>query len=281
VLAISTGLFGAGIGAMAEKIGAEVRVISFPDNDTVHDLDQIDAVIQEFHPKMITVVHCETPSGTLNPIDGIGALKRKYEVPLLYMDCVASMCGAPVETDSWGVDLSLGGSQKALSVPPSMSMIAVSPKAWEIIHQVGYIGYDALLPFEHALDGPGLFPYTPNWQGVAALHAAGTLLLAEGLEQVFLRHAAVSAFCREQVQELGMSLFYAPGAIASPTVTAVNVPAGWTWQEWDNALREKGLVVGGSYGDMAGKIFRVGHMGSQAQQTLVEAALVVMKAVLG
>lgn len=280
VLAVSTGIFGSGIGGMAKSIGAEVLTVEYPFNATVDDLTKVEEAIQSFQPKMITVVHCETPSGTLNPIAGIGELKRKYQVPLLYMDCVASMGGVPVETDAWRVDLALGGSQKALSAPPSMSMIAVSPTAWEWIHKVGYIGYDAFLPFEKALDAPGLFPYTPNWHGVAALHAAGQLLITEGIEAVFTRHAAVSAYCREQMDALGMELFYADGAIPSPTVTAVNVPAGWTWENWDAALRKKGLVVGGSYGPMAGKVFRLGHMGSQAHMALMEQALTLIKEVM-
>jgi aspartate aminotransferase-like enzyme len=280
VLAISTGIFGSGIGKMAEQVGAEVKTVEFPFNATVNDLALVEAAIEEFKPKMITVVHCETPSGTLNPIAGIGELKRKHNIPLLYMDCVASMCGATVEADAWGVDLALGGSQKALSVPPSMTMVAISPKAKEYIHSVGYIGYDAFLPFEKALDAPGLFPYTPNWHGVAALHAAGKLLLDEGLENVFQRHAEMSAYCMEAVQSMGLGLFYADGAIPSPTVTAVNVPEGWTWEDWDIALREKGLVVGGSYGPMAGKVFRIGHMGNQARKELVDKALNVIEEVM-
>jgi len=281
VLAVSTGIFGSGIGAMAEQVGATVKVVEFPFNSTVNDLTTVEAAIEEFNPKMITVVHCETPSGTLNPIAGIGELKRKYHVPLLYMDCVASMGGAPVETDAWSVDLALGGSQKALSVPPSMTMVAVSPKAWEIIHEVGYIGYDAFLPFEKTLAAPGLFPYTPNWHGVAALYAAGKLLLDEGLENAFQRHTEVSEYTQKAVQEMGLELFYAYGAVASPTVTAVNVPEGWTWEKLDAAFREKGLVVGGSYGPMAGKVFRIGHMGNQARKELVDQALDVIKEALG
>ena len=280
VLAISTGIFGGGIGAMAEQVGAQVKTIEFPFNDTVKDLESIEKAIAEFQPKMITIVHCETPSGTLNPIDGIGELKRKYNIPLLYMDCVASLCGAPVKVDEWGVDLALGGSQKALSVPPSMTMVAVSPRAWEFIHQVGYVGYDAFLPLENPAEAPGLFPYTPNWHGVAALHAAGSLLLEEGLENVFQRHVEMSDYCQKAVQEMGLSLFYAEDAIASPTVTAVNVPEGWSWVDWDAALREKGLVVGGSYGPMAGKVFRIGHMGHQARKELLEKALNAIKEIL-
>lgn len=281
VLAVSTGVFGSGIGSMAQSIGAETRTIEYGFNETLGDLSKVEQVIQEFQPKMITVVHCETPSGTLNPIQALGDLKKKYEVPLLYMDCVASMGGVPVEIDRWQVDLALGGSQKVLSVPPTMSMLAISPRAWEVAEATAYVGYDALLPLRHAAESPGLFPYTPNWQGVAALHASASMILdEEGLEKCFSRHDVVAAYARERLTAMGLELFYAESAVPSPTVTAVNVPSGWTWAGFDAALRAKGLVVGGSYGPMADKVFRLGHMGSQAQMSLVERALDVIETVI-
>lgn len=280
VLAISTGIFGGGIGAMAASIGANVMTVEYEFNQTVNDLGKVEEAIRSFQPKMITVVHCETPSGTLNPIDGIGALKQEYQVPLLYMDCVASMGGAEVLTDAWNVDLALGGSQKVLSVPPGMSMIAVSENAWKIAEEVKYVGYDALLPLRNAEREPGVFPYTPDWHGVAALSAGADLILEEGLAACFARHEAVAAYTRQRLQAMGIPLFYAPDAIPSPTVTAAMVPDGWEWADFDAALRAQGLVVGGSYGPMAGKVFRLGHMGSQATLELVDQALSIIQKVI-
>ena len=99
VLAVGTGVFGYGIGDMARAIGAEVRTISLGYDETLGDLSRIEQAIVNFHPKMITAVHCETPSGTLNPLDGLGMLKQKYDVPLLYVDAVASAGGTPAA--SW------------------------------------------------------------------------------------------------------------------------------------------------------------------------------------
>lgn len=278
VLAVATGVFGFGVGDMARSIGAEVRTVGFGYDETLNDWASIEAAIAAFKPKMITAIHCETPSGTLNPIAELGQLKEKYGVPLLYVDAVASAGGAPVLTDEWQVDLILGGTQKAISAPPSMSMVGISPRAWEIIEQVNYPGYDALLPFKTALES-AYFPYTPYWQGLAALNTGAQLLLKEGLENSFARHAAVAAYCRQRIAEIGLEIFPKPGAISSPTVTAVKVPDGLTWPELDRRLRERGLVTGGSYGPLAGKVFRLGHMGSQANQALVEQALDVLEAV--
>lgn len=160
VLALATGIFGYGIGDLARSIGCEVRTIGFEHNETIHDWARVEWEIANFRPKMITAVHCETPSGTLNPIAELGALKAKHGVPLLYVDAVASAGGAPVLTDDWKVDLMLGGTQKAIAAPPSMSFVAISAQAWETIDQVDYAGYDALKPYKTAVQD-AYFPYTP------------------------------------------------------------------------------------------------------------------------
>ena len=147
VLSIATGVFGDGIGDMAASIGDEVRKISLPYNQTISDIDEIERNIDVFKPKMITVVHCETPSGTLNPIAELGRVKKELGIPLLYVDAVSSIGGAPVLTDEWHIDLCLGGSQKCLSSLPDMAFLAVSDAAWKIIDQVDYPGYSALKPF--------------------------------------------------------------------------------------------------------------------------------------
>ena len=279
VLSIATGVFGDGIGDMAAAIGAEVHKISLPYDQTIADMDQIKSAIESFGPKMITVVHCETPSGTLNPLEEIGRLKKEFEVLLLYVDAVSSIGGAPVLTDQWNIDLCLGGSQKCLSSLADMAFLAVSDRAWEIIDQVDYVGYDALKPFRTA-QSDHYFPCTPNWHGVAGLNAGAKLILEEGLSNSYARHHENAQFCRHEIAQMGMTLFPSADAIPSPTVTAVKVPAGISWQEFDAKLRRQGLVVAGSYGPLADKVFRLGHMGMQADIDLVRQALSVIRNVL-
>lgn len=279
VLSIATGVFGYGVADMAKSIGAEVRTVDFPYNATINDWDMVEAAIADFKPKMITVIHCETPSGTLNPLENLGKLKRKYGVQLLYTDVVASLGGAPVLVDEWSIDLALGGTQKCLSAPPDMAFLAISDQAWEIIDQVNYPGYDALKPFRTAPQ-QFYFPYTPYWQGLAALNTAAELVLAETLPASFARHQRVAEYCRNQLDEMGLSLFVAEESIPSPTVTAVNIPAGTSWPDLDQRFRESGLVVGGSYGPLTGKVFRLGHMGTQANMDLMTQALDVIRKVV-
>lgn len=276
VLAVATGVFGDGIGDMAAAIGAEVRKVSLPYNETLADLDACERAIAEFRPKMITAVHCETPSGTLNPLEGLGRLKAAAGVPLFYVDAVSSIGGTPVPVDAWGIDLCLGGGQKCLAALPDVCFLSVSERAWEEIERVDYRGYDALKPFRTAA-ADHYFPYTPCWQSTAALNAAAAALLAEGLANSFERHATVAEYCRERLLAIGYTLFPAPAAVPSPTVTAVNLPPRVDWPEFDRRLRRHGLVVGGSWGPMAGKIFRLGHMGTQADLKLVKRALDILE----
>lgn len=280
VLCVATGLFGFGMADMARSMGATARTIDIPYNQTITDWQAIERAIAEFRPKMITVVHCETPSGTLNPLQRLGELKDAYEVPLLYVDAVSSLGGAPVLTDTWHIDLCLGGSQKVLSVPAGMAFLSVSPKAWEIIDTVNYPGYDAIKPFKNATRAPGLFPYTPYWHGIAALYTGTELLLKEGLENSFKRHEQVAAYCRGRLIRMGLTLFPAASAVQAPTVSAVNVPEKITWPDLDQRFRRLGLVVGGNYGLLAGKVFRLGHMGNQANKELIDQACDVIETVV-
>ncbi len=275
VLAVGTGVFGDGIGEMAASFGCRVEAVSLPYNSTTNcadALERIEEAVKRVHPKMITAVHCETPSGSLNPLEGLAEIKARHKVPLFYVDTVAAAGGTPVNADDLGIDLVLAGSQKCFSAPPSMSMVGISDTAWTVIEKVAYQGYDALLPFRKA-DEDGSCPYTPYVHGIAALHAAASALLSEGLDAVYARHRQVSEQCRKGLVAMGLELFLRSDAVHSPTVTAALVPEGFTWPEWQKALRARGLVVTGSLGPLAGKVFRLGHMGEQAKPELMARAL--------
>ena len=277
VLAVASGLFGFGFGEMAQQLGAEVEVVDCG-YDGIADPHKVRAAARRFRPRLITMVHCETPSGTLNPLGEVGAIAREVDA-LYYVDFVASAGGVAVDVDACHIDLGLLGSQKVLSLMPDLSMVTVSPRAWDVIDAVGYTGYDALRPWRTAV-ADRYFPYTHNWHAMAGLRVALDLLLAEGLEHVYARHADVAAYCRARLTEMGLTLFPARESIASPTVTAVHVPDGWTWPALDGALRRHGMAVGGNYGPLAGKVFRIGHMGAQADMDLVRRGMDVLAEVL-
>ncbi len=270
VLAVATGLFGYGIGEMAAQLGAEVETVGFETNG-IADPAEVAAAAERFRPLLITAVHCETPSGTLNPLQPLGAISRAVDA-LFYVDFVASAGGTPVEVDHCQIDLGLLGSQKVLGLMPDLAMVSVSERAWARIHAVNYVGYDALLPWQNAIAAQYM-PYTHNWQALAGLHVSLQALLEEGLEAVYTRHTTVAAYCRQRLQAMGIKLWPAEERFAAPTVTAALIPDGWSWQALDQALRAEGMAVGGNYGPLAGKVFRIGHMGQQANMALMEQAM--------
>jgi aspartate aminotransferase-like enzyme len=195
------------------------------------------------------------------------------------VDAVASVAGVPVLADKWAIDLCLIGTQKALSAFPDLAAVAVSERAWEVIAEVNYPGYDALLPYRDALE-KRWFPYTPAWASLAALHEACRLVLDEGLEQAYARHARVAQHCRDRARALGLSLYPVDEAGCSPTVTTLKVPDALGWGALDRRLRERGMAVGGSLGPLAGQVFRIGHMGTQADMALVDQGMDALAQVL-
>lgn len=280
LLAVGTGVFGDGFADMASAANAKGELVSYEYDETLSDLSRVEDAIKKLKPKAITVVHCETPSGTLNPIHELGQLKKKYNVPLLIVDAVASIGAAPVDGDGWNADIVLGGTQKALSLPPSQCFASVSPTAWEIIRDVDYVGYEAFKPYEN-LAKTMAHPNTPDWNQVEALNdVLDDILEREGLEKVFARHNAVAEFVRTEVSAAGYRLFPKAGAISSPSVSAIYVPEGRTFDEFNAAVRAEGMGIAGSFGKLDGKIFRLGHMGTQATFENATAALDVLKKVI-
>ena len=278
VLAVGNGPYGVGIGKLAEGITGQLRTVRF-NFDRPLDLGQVEAAIADYRPHMVTAVHCDTPVGNLNPVQAIGALVRRYDVPLFYVDTVSAAAGAPLDVDGWGIDLALVGTQKCLSCLPDLAIVSVSARAWEVVHRVAYAGYDALAPWDGFVERR-YTPYTLAWHAIAALNVACGLVLAEGVERVVERHAEVARTCRQRVRGLGLDLYQQDEATMSPTVTAVRVPSGLTWATLDGRLRERGVVMGGSWDELSGHVFRVGHMGSQADLGLVQAGLDALAAAL-
>ena len=278
VVSVITGVFADGIAEMARSIGADVIRIEQPYDTTIGNLDEIEAVLRKEKPLMITAVHCDTPSGTLNHLEGLGRLKKDFGIPLFYVDAVASLGGTPVEVDNWNIDLLVCGAQKCLSATPGECFLSVSATAWEFIHKVKYTGYDELLPYCN-IDEKVKFPYTPHWHGVAALNRAVSMLLEEGLDNAYIRHEKAASYCRDEFIKRGYLLYPAESAVLSPTVTSVRVPEGLDGKLFVKKLAAEGLVCAGGLAELSGKVFRFGHMGNQADTELLDNAFEILDSV--
>lgn len=267
VLVVANGFFGEGFGDFVAMYGGECIFLRGP-YDQVLGAEEIEAVLQQ-HPdiKVATMVHCETPSGLLNPVAEMVQPLRERGI-ITIVDAVSSLGGEPFAGESWGIDVVLGGSQKVLSAPPGLALVSVSPKAWQHMErrtQPIRSYYLNLLKWRTMWLQGGEFPYTPSISDIYALDTAVDLLLEEGEQASIARHFRVAEATRNALRAAGFTVFPQPGAEAN-TVTAFRVPPGVDDAAFRSLLWEKyGVMMAGSWGDLAGKIWRIGHMGNNAK----------------
>ncbi|KAG0363898.1 hypothetical protein BG005_003718 [Podila minutissima] len=287
VLCVGNGAYGCGMGEMVQSLrypNIEVRLVESAWDQPI-DVGKAVKEIEEWKPDLVTMVHCDTPTGALNSeaVKHVGEACSKGDA-VFYVDVVSSAGAVPVDVSGWHIDIGLLGSQKAFSCEPSLSIITVSAKAWKQIEKVGYTGYDAILPFKNVKE-TGVFPYTPLWSGLDALNVQlKTTFGAKNqlVRQVYDRHEEVAQYCRERIQNMGLTLWWnnEHASLSSASVTAVRVPANTTWEALDQKLRKEGVVFGGSYGQTTNALFRVGHMGSQADLETVKYAMDVLEKIV-
>jgi pyridoxamine--pyruvate transaminase len=233
--------------------------------------------------KIMSVVHCETPSGTLNPIKEICQIAKRYGA-LTIVDAVSSAGGVEVEVDAWGLDICVVGPQKCLASSPGLAMISVSEEAWEKMRKkknpVRY-SYMSMLDMKEQWlveKEKRKFPLTIFTSEVVALNEALNQLFDEGLEAVIERHKRVAKMCREGVKGMGLELWADSEGICAPCATAIKTPEGVD----DAKLRRHmydtyRVLISGGFGDLTGKLFRIGHMGKMAQPVFVAAALAMLE----
>jgi serine---pyruvate transaminase len=259
VLAVTAGAFGDRWIAMARAYGVEVEELRYAWGETPGAGD-LRARLEETGARTAFVVHSETSTGVVCDLEALAAAAKDAGA-LLVVDAVSSLGAVPVETDAWGLDVVVSGSQKALMTPPGLSLATVSPAAWE--RSAGatspryYFDWSQL---RAALE-KGSTPSTPAVSVVVQLDTALGLLLEEGLEEAFARHAALGRACREGAKAMGLELF-SPDEERSAVVTAIRVPEATDARELVLALRDRfGITVAGGHGDLASEIFRIGHIG--------------------
>jgi aspartate aminotransferase-like enzyme len=265
VLAVSIGSFGERFAKIAATYGAEVTTLSAEPGraadpaDVVHALAGVGA--EGRHPAAVLLTHNETSTGVTNPIRELAeAVRSEAPDALLIVDGISGVGAVPFETDAWGLDVVVTGSQKSWMVPPGLAMIAVSERAWGAAEQATMPRFYFDLRAHREYAARGQTPWTPAIGVFFALGVGLDLIEAEGLEAVYARHAVCGAATRAGVEALGLRLF-AEREHASDTVTAVHMPEGLEWKAFDADLRARGLIAAGGQGALAGRIFRIGHLG--------------------
>ena len=261
VLSVSAGNFGERWTAMARRYGLDVEELRYAWGE-VPQPDDLRARLDELGgAALVFLVHSETSTGVVADVQALGAVAQEAGA-LTVVDAVSSLGAVPLETDAWGLDVVVSGSQKALMTPPGLALAAVSERAWERVPsaQLPRFSFDweRTRKAQHALDSP----WTPAVSLVAALdRALGLLLDEEGLEAAFRRHALLGHACREGAKAMGLELF-SPDDPSSAVVTAIRTPEGVDGKALVLALRDRfGITIAGGQGELTGKIFRIGHIG--------------------
>lgn len=275
------GVFGERMCDVAARCGAEVIRVEAPWGQPV---DPAALLAAHPSPAIIAVVHAETSTGVRNDV---APLAERPDGALLLLDCVTSLGGLPVEVDGWTVDLAYGGTQKCLGVPPGLSPLTVSPAALERIVERPRSWYLDLNMIARYVTGDGARAYhhTAPISMIYALHAGLGVLLEEGLDAAWARHAEVGAALHHGLQDMGLSLFAADGH-RLPELTTVwvpeDLPAGLDEITIRRTLLDRyGIEIGGGLGEYAGRVWRIGLMGHTARHRNVTLLLGALREILG
>jgi len=279
VLNLASGVYGAGFAYWAKRYCAEVLEIRVP-FDQVIDPAQVEAMFKSRPDiRVVAVCHHDTPSGTINPVAEIGRIVAAHGAYLL-VDAVSSFAGMDVDPDSCQADLFVTGPNKCMGCPPGLSLVGVTPRAWEKMKSNPNAPRDSILSildWEHAWRRDRPFPFTPSVSEINGLDAALDLYLAEGPEQVWARHAITAEACRAGVLAMGLALWPVDIRTASPTATAVRIPPGIDDAALRAAARARyGVVFSSGRGETLGKLVRIGHMGPTARPLYALVALTAL-----
>jgi predicted phosphoserine aminotransferase len=264
-LSLVAGAFSARFAEIVEACGFEVERLDMPWGQA-HAPEAVRARLTSGDFDAVTVVHSETSTGALQPLEQIAEVVRSFEDVALLVDGVTSVGGAPVHTDQWGLDFVLTGSQKALALPPGLAFAVASERMMERSRSATRKGvYFDLVAF---MDNLAKLQ-TPNTPAVSLFYALDVQLrriMASGIEARWENHRAMAERCSEWVdwmrEERGVSIeVLAPEGFRSPTVTCIKLPSGVKGPDVVAGVKGKGWVIGGGYGKMKETSIRIGHMG--------------------
>ena len=214
--------------------------------------------------KAVLVCHNETATGVKSDIAAVRrAIDAAGHPAMLFVDGVSSIASMDFRMDEWGVDIAITGSQKGFMLPAGLAVLAMSPKAVEAMASARSPRCFFDIRDMMKSNASGGFPYTPPVNLIRGLSVSIGMLEAEGLDNVFARHRRIADGIRKAVGAWGLSLCAKSPALQSDTVSAVVVPAGFDGGKIvTHAARKYGVAFGVGLGEVAGKVFRIGHLGS-------------------
>jgi aspartate aminotransferase-like enzyme len=280
VLGITIGAFGDRFAKIATAYGADVTKLAF-DWGQAADVARVREALAAGGPwKAVLMTHNETSTAVTNPVAELAAAVHELAPDaLVIVDAISGLGAVPFETDGWGLDVVVSGSQKAWMVGPGLAFVSVSPRAWEAAAAARMPKfYFDLLAHKTSAEA-GQTPWTPAVAVMFQLEVALGMMEQEGLEAIWQRHAAVGAAVRAGLTALGFKLLADP-AFASDTVTGAWIPEDLDWKSFNGKLRALGLIVAGGQGNLKGKIFRIGHLGHVTVPNILNAMAVLEETLL-
>ena len=258
-LVLSAGNFGERWAGMVRAFAADLVHVRLDWGETPEP-DDLRSALAGGDVRVVYLTHSETSTGVVCDVQALAAVAKEAG-SLVVVDAVSSLGAVPLETDAWEIDVVVSGSQKALMCPPGVAFTSVSQVALETSARATAPRY--VLDWERTRKAQAKLdaPFTPAVSIVRALDVALGLLLDEGLEAAFDRHARLGRACREGAKAMGLELF-SPDEDRSAVVTAIRAPDGVDATEIVSTLRDRfGITIANGQGELKGKIFRIGHIG--------------------
>lgn len=265
VIVARNGKFGDRQRQICEAYGVNVIDIVYDWTETVKPAD-IKAKLEEEiaagrNIAGVIVTQSETSTGVLNDVKSIGAIVKEYEDTILIVDSITGIGAVECKTDEWGLDVVMTGSQKGLMLPPGLAACTISPKAWRAVEKSTLPKfYFDWKKYKKSVD-KDTTPFTPAVSLILGLNEAVSMIREEGIENTIARHSKLAEATRCGCEALGLKLF-APADGRGSAVTPVWVPEGIDGKEIVSVLKNRyGVTIAGGQDHLAGKIFRIGHLG--------------------
>ncbi|XP_054159437.1 alanine--glyoxylate aminotransferase-like [Oppia nitens] len=273
------GIWGERVALIGRKHGYQVIQLPVSRVGCVLELSQIEAAIEKHRPKLLYVCHGDSSTGTLQPMDGIGRVCHQYDC-LLLVDAVVSLCCAPIYMDHQEIDAIYSGGQKALSGPPGVSILSLSPRA---VHRLKNRTHDVdsyYMDINWLAKAWGLDPdnnhqyiyhYTPAISLMYGLREALSLVAEEGLANVIQRHRKCSQLVQQRISAQGLEFLVTEPDHRLPAIMSVIVPKDINVEKVaQNLLDYYNITIAGGLGPTAGRIWRLGFLGVNATEASVE-----------
>ena len=263
ILAISVGNFGDRFTRIAKAYGADVNVLKFPDGEAV-DPERVRGALKD-DPAVSTVLvtHNETSTGITNELEVIAGIVKGEFDKLILVDAISSLGSINLPVDAWDLDVVLAGSQKGWKCPPGLAMISFSARAWKASETATMPKFYFSLAEAKKSFGLGQTPWTPAISLMYGLDHSLQQMLAQGdMESVYAFHQQIAQYTRDGLKALGLELVATEEKYASNTVTAAYLPEGIKDQDLLDMLRDDyDIIAAEGRGLLAGRVFRIGHMG--------------------